>query len=144
MFRAHVSVADPIELGQTPRGRRRIIHITGGSVEGPALSGSVLPGGADWQILRADGTAVLEARYTIETGDGALIYVTNFGFRHGPPEILARIAAGEEVDPALYYFRAAPLFETSAPRYAWLNSVLAMTSGVRKKSTVILDFYAVR
>jgi hypothetical protein len=144
MFRARVSVAAPMELGRTPRGVRRIIDITGGSVEGPVLSGRILPGGADWQIVREDGTAVLEARYTIQTGDGALIYVTNFGFRHGPPEVLSKIAAGEEVDPGLYYFRAAPLFETSAPQYFWLNSILSMTSGVREKSAVILDFYAVR
>ena len=144
MFRIHASVADPIELGRTPRGLRRIINITGGTVEGPVLSGIILPGGADWQVIREDGTAVLEARYTIKTRDDALIYVTNFGFRHGPPEVLASIAAGEEVDPALYYFRASPLFETSAPQYAWLNSSLAMTSGVREKNKVILDFYAVR
>ncbi len=144
MFRVHASVADPIELGRTPRGLRRIINITGGTVEGPVLSGIILPGGADWQVIREDGTAVLEARYTIKTQDDALIYVTNFGFRHGPPEVLASIAAGEKVDPALYYFRASPLFETSAPQYAWLNSSLAMTSGVREKNKVILDFYAVR
>jgi hypothetical protein len=144
LFQAHVAVAAPRELGVTPLGRRRIIDITGGSVEGPLLSGTILPGGADWQVVRPDGTAVLEARYTIQTRDDALIYVTNFGYRHGPPDVLARIAAGESVDPALYYFRAAPLFETAAPRYAWLNTVLAMTSGMREKSTVVLDFYAVR
>jgi hypothetical protein len=144
MCRAHVSVDTPLELGRTPLGQRRIINIKGGSVEGPVLSGTILPGGADWQIIRQDGAAVLEARYTIQTKDDALIYVTNFGYRHGPPEVLAKIAAGEPVDPALYYFRAAPHFETSAPQYAWLNTVLAMTSGIRAKDTVILDFYVVR
>ena len=68
MFRIHASVADPIELGRTPRGLRRIINITGGTVEGPVLSGIILPGGADWQVIREDGTAVLEARYTIKHG----------------------------------------------------------------------------
>jgi hypothetical protein len=144
LFRAEVAVSKPLELGQTPLGQRRIINIAGGSVAGPLLSGTILPGGADWQIVRRDGTAVLEARYTIETNDGAQIYVTNFGYRHGPPEVMARVAAGEEVDPAQYYFRAAPLFETAAPQYAWLNTILAMTSGMRQKSTVVLDFYAVR
>jgi hypothetical protein len=144
IFRAAVKVAPPKELGQTPLGQRRIIDIIGGSVEGPLLNGIIIPGGADWQIVRPDGTAVLEARYTIQTDDDALIYVTNFGYRHGPPDVLARIAAGEPVDPARYYFRAAPLFETAAPRYAWLNTVLAMTSGIREKSTVLLDFYVVR
>ena len=144
MCRAHVKVAKPKELGLTPLGQRRIIDIQGGTVEGPVLNGKIIPGGADWQVVRPDGTAVLEARYTIQTDDDAMIYVTNFGYRHGPPEVMARVAAGEQVDPALYYFRAAPLFETSAPQYAWLNTVLAMTTGIREKSTVVLDFYVVR
>ena len=144
IFRAKVTVATPLEFGQTPLGTRRIIDITGGSVEGPALSGEILPGGADWQIIQKDGTAVLEARYTIRSRDDALIYVRNFGYRHGPSEILNRVAKGEMVDPALYYFRATPFFETGAPQYDWLNKTLAMSSGIREKQRVVLDFYAVR
>lgn len=144
IFRAEVTVAAPLEFGQTPLGTRRIIDITGGSVEGPALSGEVLPGGADWQIIQKDGSAVLEARYTIRCRDDALIYVRNFGYRHGPAEVLARVAKGEMVDPALYYFRATPFFETAARQYDWLNKTLAMTSGIREKDRVVLDFYAVR
>ena len=84
IFRAEVTVAAPLEFGRTPQGTRRIIDITGGSVEGPALTGAVLPGGADWQIIREDGSAVLEARYTIRSGDDALIYVRNFGYPARP------------------------------------------------------------
>ena len=144
IFRAEVTVAAPLEFGQTPQGTRRIIDITGGSVEGPALSGEVLPGGADWQIILKDGSAVLEARYTIRSRDDALIYVRNYGYRNGPSEILERVAKGEMVDPALYYFRATPFFETAAPQYDWLNKTLAMSSGIREKERVVLDFYAVR
>ena len=82
------------DLGDTPLGRRRIIGITGGKFSGPRLSGRVLPGGADWQVVRADGVAELDARYTIETADGALIYVANRGVRHGPAEVIRRLAAG--------------------------------------------------
>jgi hypothetical protein len=87
---------------------------------------------------------VLEARYTIEAEDRSLVYVRNFGYRHGPPDLLMRIARGEEVDPASYYFRAAPMFETAAPELAWLNRTIAVCTGVRTRDRVILDFYAVR
>ena len=96
------------DLGETPLGRRRIIGIAGGSFSGARLSGKVLPGGADWQLIRADGVAYLDARYTLETSDGALIYVNNKGYRHGPRDVIERLARGEVVDPALYYMRATP------------------------------------
>ena len=143
LCRVIVEITEPLVVGDTPLGRRRIIPITGGRVEGPRLQGVVLPGGADWQIVRADGGAVLEARYTIRAVDGALIYVRNIGMRHGPPDVLARLGRGEPVDPAAYYFRTAPRFETGAPSYAWLNDVVAVGSAVRRRDAVILDFYAV-
>lgn len=145
-FLCKVEVAlEPVrDLGDTPLGRRRIIGITGGKFSGPRLSGRVLPGGADWQVIRADGVAFLDARYTLETTDGALIYVNNKGYRHGPPEVIARLARGEEVDPALYYMRATPWFETAAPAYAWLNRTICVCSGARRAAAVELDFYEVR
>ncbi|MCG6877213.1 MAG: DUF3237 domain-containing protein [Betaproteobacteria bacterium] len=143
MCRARIAVAAPRTLGQTPLGERRIIDITGGEVSGPKLSGHVLPGGADWQIIRADGVAVLDARYTIETGDGALVYVRNFAYRHGPADVLAQVYRGEDVDPARYYFRGAPVFETSVPALDWLNRTIVVCTGVRTRDRVILDFYAV-
>jgi hypothetical protein len=143
LFRVTVEIAAPLVVGDTPRGLRRIIPITGGRVEGPRLTGEVLPGGADWQLVRADGAAVLEARYTLRTTDGALVYVRNVGLRGGPPEVLARLGRGEDVDPASYYFRTTPRFETAAARYAWLNDLVAVGSAVRRADAVILDFYAV-
>ena len=143
LCRATVEIGEPIVVGDTPLGRRRIIPIIGGRVEGPRLEGVVLPGGADWQIVRGDGGATLEARYTVRTADGALIYVRNVGVRRGPPDVLARLGRGEPVDPATYYFRTTPRFETGAPRYAWPNDLIAVGSAVRRPEAVILDFYAV-
>jgi hypothetical protein len=144
LFRAEVTLAPAQEIGDGPRGRRRIIPITGGKVSGERLSGRVLPGGADWQIVRPDGVAYLEARYTIETHDGALVYVRNLGYRHGPPEVLARLAAGEALDPSLYYMRTTPWFETGDERYAWLNRTICVGSGERHAGAVRIDFYAVK
>ena len=136
---------EPIrDLGDTPLGRRRIIGITGGKFSGPRLSGRVLPGGADWQVIRGDGVACLDARYTLQTADGALIYVNNKGYRHGPKEVIERLARGEEIDPALYYMRATPWFETAAPAYAWLNRTVCVASGARRAAAVELDFYEVK
>jgi hypothetical protein len=136
-------VAPAQELGSTHLGRRRIIPITGGTVDGPRLQGKVLPGGADWQIIRADGTAELEARYTLEAADGSLISVLNRGFRHGPPEVIQKLIAGERVDPAAYYFRCAPTFETAAPAHQWLTRTLVVGTGERHPDSVELRFYAV-
>lgn len=144
IFRASVAVGPPRVIGRVAAGERRIVDILGGEATGPRLTGKVLPGGADWQIVRDDGTAVLEARYTIETADGALVYVRNLGYRHGPPEVLAAIARGEEVDPARYYFRTTPAFETAAPALDWLNRTVVVCSAVRTRERVIVDFYAVR
>ncbi|HKI65272.1 MAG TPA: DUF3237 domain-containing protein [Burkholderiales bacterium] len=144
LFRAEITLALAQELGDGPQGRRRIIPITGGTVSGPRLSGRVLPGGADWQIVRPDGVAYLDARYTIETHDGVLVYVRNRGYRHGPPQVIARLAAGEAVDPTLYYMRTTPWFETGDARYAWLNRTVCVGSGERLAAAVRIDFYAVK
>jgi len=144
LLSARITLAPPIELGETPLGRRRIVGITGGSFSGPRLSGKVIPGGADWQVVRADGVADLDARYALETDDGALIYVENRGYRHGPAEVIARLARGEDVDPALYYMRTTPRFETSDERYAWLNRIVCVGTGARRAARVELQFYEVK
>jgi hypothetical protein len=144
LLRAEITLAPAQELGETPLGRRRVIPITGGSFRGEKLNGRVLAGGADWQLIRADGVAELDARYTLETSDGALIYVNNFGYRHGPAEVLQRLASGEPVDPALYYMRTTPRFETSAPRYQWLNRTICVATGARRAAAVELDVFEVR
>ena len=143
LFRAVVSLAPAQELGDAPLGRRRIIPITGGRVSGKRLNGTILPGGADWQIVRADGVADLDARYTVQSDDGALIYVSNRGLRHGRPEVLARLARGEDVDPGAYYMRTQPWFETGDARYAWLNRIVCVGTGARRPEAVELEFFEV-
>ena len=142
-FTARVTVGAPLELGETPQGRRRIIPITGGTVEGPRLAGKVLPGGADWQTIRADGVAELDARYTLEAADGALISVINRGLRHGPPEVMRKLIAGEPVEPGAYYFRCSPAFETAAPPHQWLTRTIFVASGIRRPDLVELAVYAI-
>ena len=144
LFGARIALGPAQELGEGPRGRRRIIPITGGSFEGERLSGRVLAGGADWQLIRRDGVAELEARYTLETADGALVYVQNCGYRHGPREVLERLAAGEEVAPSSYYMRTTPRFETGDERYAWLNRIVCVASGARHAAAVTLEVFEVQ
>ena len=130
-------------LGSTPYGERRLVGITGGTVTGPKLTGRILPGGADWQIVRGDGAADIQARYVIETDSGAHIMVDSKGLRHGPPQVLEKLARGENVDPALYYFRTAMRFETADPAFDWLNRILAVARGQRQARSVRLDVYEV-
>lgn len=138
-----VFVGDPIEVGGTPAGFRRVIPIIGGEVRGPQLHGRVLPGGADFQILRADGVAELEARYVIEAPGGAWIYVENRGLRHGPPEAMERLRRGEPVDPSLIYFRSTPRFETGDESHRWLTKYMFTASGIRRPDRVELEVYQV-
>jgi len=138
-----VELAAPMELGDGARGRRRIIPIIGGKVTGERLSGEILNLGADWQTIFADGTAELDTRYAMRTHDGATIDIRNFGFRHGPPEVIAALIRGEEVDPSRYYMRTQPRFETGDERYAWLNRVIAIGTGARLASGVRITFYEV-
>ena len=132
IFTIHAELAPVMNLGRTPHGERRIIGILGGSVRGPKLNGRILPGGADWQIVRSDGAADIQARYTIETDAGARILVSSDGLRHRPPAVMERLARGDSVDPALYYFRTVMRFETSDPAVDWLNRILALARGQRE------------
>jgi hypothetical protein len=141
VFTAWVQVDPPLFIGQVDPGERRVINIIGGSFSGPKIRGTILPGGADWQIVRPDLTAFLEARYTLRTDDGALIYVNNVGIRTGPTEVLRRLASGEEVPPTEYYFRTSPKFETGSEKYAWLNRAIFVAAGKREPANVVLDFF---
>src|SRR6478735_864470 len=127
-----VSVAVPHKIGAVPHGTRVTAPIASGHFEGPRLRGRVLPGGGDWLLLRSDGVLELDLRITLETDDGASIYMTSFGLRHGPPEVLAALARGESVDPSTYYFRTGVRFETSASQYAFLNRLIAIATGDRR------------
>jgi len=139
----HIQVATPMEVGEAPLGRRRVIEILGGSFDGPRMKGTVLAGGADWQIIRADGVASLEARYMLKTTDGALIYISNTGLRHGPPEVMKKLIAGEPVPPGSYYFYTVPVFETSAPQYQWLHKHIFIAECMRHPDDVVVQVWRV-
>jgi hypothetical protein len=143
MFHIHCEVANILDLGPAPYGHRRVVNLLGGTVAGARLNGRIVPGGADWQIMAADGSLDIHARYTIESDMGALIQVDSKGLRHGPPEVLARLAKGEDVDPALYYFRTVMRFETGHASALWLNKIMALATGRREKNAVKLDVYEV-
>lgn len=133
----------PLDIGDGPQGRRRMIPIAGGEVMGERLKGKVLPHGADFQHIRPDAVTEIQARYIIETNDGHKIYVENTGLRHAPPEVMARLMKGEVVDPALIYFRAVPRFEAPNGPYTWLERSVFLCSGARFPEHVTLQFFEV-
>lgn len=141
--RFDVSLAAIKELGQGRAGQRRIIPIIGGTVTGERINGKILNVGADWQTIWAGGVAELDTRYALETSDGAVIEIINYGLRHGPPEVMARVAKGEDVDPDSYYMRTHARLETGDERYAWVNRSLFVGKGCRNKASVLLDLYEV-
>jgi hypothetical protein len=130
-------------IGAVALGTRAVFPITGGTFEGPRLRGKVLPGGGDWTLLRSDGVLELDLRLTLATDDGALIHMTSFGLRHGPPEVLAALSRGERVDPAAYYFRTTPRFEAAAPQYAFLNRLVAVATADRRAEGPIYTIFEV-
>jgi len=128
-------------IGPSSHGLRRVVPILGGTVAGPRLSGRIVPGGADWQFVRPDGVLSLEAKYTLEADDGALIMVTNRGMRHGPPEIIERIGRGEDVPAGAYYFRSVAEFEAPLGIHEWLNRALFIGIAERKAAVAIVRFH---
>jgi len=144
LFVLQLNVGKPSVLGTTPSGSlRRVGVITRGSFRGDRLEGDVLEGGSDWQTVRADGAVTLDVRLVLKTADDALITMRYPGLRHGPAEALARIDKGELVDPASYYLRVTPTFETAAAKYDWLNRVLAVGVGQRLAGEVIYSVFEV-
>lgn len=137
-----------IELGQsfpletTPAGWRRIDVFKGGSLRGPRISGTIVSG-TDCLLGRLDKSMQPDARLTIETDDGAYIHIAYRGVRHGPADVMDRIARGEQVSPDEYYLRSAPFFETGAPRYEWLNRIVAIGVGRREPAAAVYEIYEI-
>ncbi len=131
-----------LDLGQTPRGARRMLPFAGGSFQGERLGGQILPGGGDWVRMRQDGVAELDIRMTLRTEDGALIELRSSGLFEIAAEDRERIQRGEDVDSARYYFRTAQRFETGAASYQWLNRMLAVGSGRRTQTGMVTEAYA--
>lgn len=140
-----LAVAMPLAaVGNTQYGDRRIARVTGGTFEGPKLSGTVLDGGGDWILNRTDGVTQLDVRLTMQASDGALIYMTYKGLRHGPADVMAKLAAGETVDPSLLYFRTAPFFETASDGpHAWMNKSCFIATGRREPTGPIYRVFEV-
>jgi len=138
-----LAVAGMQAIGATPSGNRRIGLVAGGTFEGPKLRGTVLPGGADWLMLRADGATTLDVRLVLETDDKATIGMTYRGLRHGPAAVMDRLNKGENVDPSEYYFRIAVGFETAAPKYDWLNRIFAIGTGRRPPEGPVYEIFEV-
>jgi len=143
LFVMRLDVRKLVIVGATPGAFRRIGIVPGGSFEGERLSGEVLDGGSDWQTVRDEGAMTLNVRLVLKAKDGALIGMTYQGVRHGPPEVVERIERGEMEDPTSYYFRINPLFETAAPKYGWINRIIAVGIGYRRADGAIYSVFEV-
>lgn len=130
-----------VSLGSAPAGERRYVPLGGGTARGPELNGTLVEGGIDWQVARSDGVLEIAAHYVIRTDDGALVEVKSDGLRHGPAEVMQRLARGEAVPRDAYFFRTLIRFTTGAPAWAHLNKVMAIAVGQREARTVLLDVY---
>lgn len=143
LFTMTLQVGGMQPVGATPGGNRRIGLVTGGTFEGPRLKGTVLPGGSDWIMVRADASTTLDVRLVLETDDGATIGMTYRGMRHGPPAVMERVNRGEAVDPSEYYFRTSIAFETASAKYDWLNRIIAIGTGRRPPEGPVYDVFEV-
>jgi Protein of unknown function (DUF3237) len=143
MFEIRVDIGPIIEIGNTLSGLRRTVPIIGGTFRGPQISGRVLPGGADSQLVEKSGLTLVDARYVIETKDGVRIEVRNRGVRHGSLEVLQRLSAGEVVDPKEYYFRTSPRFEPPNGQYEWLRTSVFIGSCERYAELVVVKVWKV-
>ena len=144
VYRLEATLGEPLDLGELARRRRRIVPLTSGTFTGSELNGTLLPGSsADWQVILPDGTALGDIRYTLQTDGGDLLYVQSRGVRHGSPEVLARLARGEDVDATEYTFRTSTQIETAAPALDWLNKGVFISVGGRRPGRVIYETYLV-
>ena len=142
VYRLEVELERPVDIGLTPFGHRRVVAFASGQAEGDGFRATLLPGsGGDWQILRPDGSAVADIRYTLRTVAGAYLYVQAAGVRHGPADVLERLAHGEDVAPTEYTFRTTVTIETSDSALAWMNNTVFVAVGGRRASGVTYDVY---
>lgn len=142
-FTVRAQLLPPVEQGEVDGGRKRFIGITGGKVSGPRLQGEVLSGGGDWQAILPGGLTKVEARYFLKASDGTVIEVTNPGVRTATPEVIEKLAKGEDVDPSAYYFRTTPRFDVKAGPHEWMHRTAFVARGIRKPDHVVIDFYVV-
>lgn len=142
-FSVRATLDPVVEQGEVDTGRRRFIPVSGGTVTGPALNGTVLPGGGDWQVILPGGLTTIEARYLIKASDGTVIEVINPGVRTAAPDVIEKLAKGEAVDPSAYYFRTTPRFVVKDGPYGWMRRKVFVARGIRNPDNVVIDFYTV-
>jgi hypothetical protein len=144
LFTITMKLPPVLELGATPAGNRRVFAVSGGEFVGDRLRGEVLPqAGSDLLLVRADGSSQQDVRLILKTDDGVMILMTYRGVRHASPEVTARIARGERVTGSEYYLRTTPFFETSAPKYAWLNKIVSIGIGERQPDGVSYEVFEI-
>jgi hypothetical protein len=143
MAQVRCEVGALVSLGAAKYGERRYVPLLGGTVAGPELNGRIVEGGVDWQVNRSDGVLDIAAHYVVRADDGGLIEVQSDGMRHGPTEVMARLARGETVARGEYFFRTLMRFQTGAPAWAHLNKVMAIAVGQRQAQLVVLDVYRI-
>jgi hypothetical protein len=145
VYRLDATLGEPIDVGDTAYGRRRIVPLSAGTFTGPTINGKLLSGAsADWQTVLTDGTAIGDIRYALQTDGGDVLYVQSRGVRHGSAEVLARLARGEDVDPSEYTFRTSTQIETAATDLDWLNKGVFVSVGGRQASGVVYETYLVQ
>ncbi len=142
VFDAAVQLGQAENHGPTSAGIRRVVPIIGGRLTG-AFDAEILPGGADWQLVRPDGTIEISGRYSARTRDDELLLLSVSGLRTGSPDVLERLRRGEEVDPHDYVFRTDVRIETSAHRLAWAQRSLFLASARRDAAAVRYRAYRV-
>jgi Protein of unknown function (DUF3237) len=144
LFTMTIKLHPTEELGQTPAGNRRVFAVSGGDFKGDRLRGTILPIiGSDLLLTRPDGSSQQDVRMLLRTDDGATILMTYRGVRHASTEVNERLARGEAVAPSEYYLRTAPFFETSSPKYGWLNQVVTIGVGERRPDSVIYEVFEI-
>ena len=142
LFEMSLEVEEPVRIGRTHAGDRRVVGVGGGVFEGPRIKGQVLPGGSDWIVVRCDGVLIQDVRIVLRTDDGQDILMSYRGMRHGPEDVMERVNGGEDPDPSEYYFRTVPVFEAPEGKYEWLNKLVAFAVGRRRATGVTYAVYA--
>lgn len=143
LMTAHVEVKRPFQIGNIPTGFHQAVPIGEGYMQGPRIKGSVIPGSADWQLVKTDGNTSLDVTGILVTDDGVTIRVSSKGMRHGPPDVMAKLARGEVVPPDQYYMRAVAEFDAPEGKYDWLNKSLFVSWGERYDNKVVIHYYRV-
>ncbi len=142
-LRLDVDSAGAAQIGKTPEGQRTIAPVVGGEFEGERLSGKVLPGGADWVRFRADGTMMIDVRLTLQTNDGALIYLSYEGRFIGAADAMAQLAQGKTLETGSYSLVTVAKFESGDERYAWLNDIIAVGIGKQSGFNPVYTLYEI-